>query len=106
MSQNMCPSCGKPSLVTGALQSTGAVRFRPLETKFLTFRTADVAVHASMCSSCGALVLTGDVHKLDLLKNRPGRQEAARAAGGEASGRLPQRSMAATCFSLTEVMRV
>ncbi len=84
MSQDACPSCGKPSLVRGALQSTGSVRFRPFQAKFLTFRTADIVVHAHMCSSCGSVMLLGDAQKLDQLKSTVPRQEKAPAAADQA----------------------
>ncbi len=82
MSLDSCPSCGEPSLVSGTLQSTGAVHFRPLETKFLTFRTADVNVRASMCSACGCVALCGDVEKLRRLQNTPSGQEHVPSVDG------------------------
>ena len=84
MSQDTCPYCEKASLVRGTLESTGAIRFRPLETKFLTFRTADIDVHASMCSSCGWVGLTGDTEKLNQLKNIHGRHAGVPSATSQA----------------------
>lgn len=62
-----CPKCPGTSLVEGALQSTGSVRFRPASAKFLTFRTADIAIRAAMCPHCGHVALVGDPNKLRLL---------------------------------------
>ncbi len=84
MSQDACPSCGKPALVRGALQSTGSVRFRPFQAKFLTFRTADIAIQAQMCASCGCVVLLGDAHKLEQLKSSAPGQESAPATVDQA----------------------
>ncbi len=84
MSQDACPSCGKPALVRGALQSTGSVRFRPFQAKFLTFRTADIAIQAHMCASCGCVVLLGDAHKLEQLKSSAPGQESAPATVDQA----------------------
>ena len=84
MSQEACPSCGKPALVRGALQSTGSVRFRPLQAKFLTFRTADIAIQAHMCASCGCVRLVGDAYKLEQVKNSASGQESAPATADQA----------------------
>ena len=62
-----CPNCNSRYVVEGTLQSTGAVHFRPAEAKFLTFRTADVAVRSAMCAECGQITLIGDRQKLHLL---------------------------------------
>ena len=75
MSLDSCPNCGEPSLVSGTLQSTGAVHYRPLEAKFLTFHTADVNIRAGMCSACGCIALRGDVEKLKHLRNAPSDRE-------------------------------
>ncbi len=69
MKQNSCSQCGGTHLVTGMMQSTGAIRFRPLEAKFLTFHTADVTVRANMCASCGWICLVGDTDKLQLVND-------------------------------------
>lgn len=82
MPMDSCPSCGEPSLVSGTLQSTGAVRYRPLEAKFLTFHTADVNVRASMCSACGCVALCGDVEKLRRLQNTPSEQQPVQSVDG------------------------
>ncbi len=74
MTQYACPRCGAADLVAGSIQSTGAVRFRPAESKFMTLHTADVNVKAHMCISCGALTLLGDTDKLRVLKGVPARQ--------------------------------
>lgn len=59
-----CDRCGAEALVQGALQSTGTMHFRPFGVPFLTFRTADIAVRATMCKDCGNITFLGDVEKL------------------------------------------
>jgi ribosomal protein S27AE len=71
MTQYACPRCGVAELVPGILQSTGTVRFRPSEIKFMTLHTADVALKAHMCVSCGAITLLGDAEKLKLIRSTP-----------------------------------
>jgi hypothetical protein len=68
MSQVVCPGCGATTMSAGCLESTGVVRFRPLQTRFLTFRTGDIAVRAMMCHSCGFIAMIGDTDKLRILK--------------------------------------
>ncbi|HVP11766.1 MAG TPA: hypothetical protein VMV94_11335 [Phycisphaerae bacterium] len=74
MTQYACPRCGAIDLVAGMMQSTGAVRFRPSEIKFMTLHTADIAVKAHMCISCGAITLLGDIEKLKLICAAPRRE--------------------------------
>lgn len=69
MAFSSCPQCKADSLVEGTMQSTGAVYFRPIGVKFMTFRTADVAVQSYMCLSCGGISMKGDVQKLELVQN-------------------------------------
>lgn len=76
MTQYACPRCGAAELVAGSMQSTGSVRFRPNEIKFLTFHTADIAVGAHMCASCGAITLLGDAEKLRLVSSAPHNEAA------------------------------
>ena len=64
MAQIKCCNCGSTKLVAGGLQSTGTVYFRPRQARFMTFRTADVAVQAMMCCDCGVCTAVGDVAKL------------------------------------------
>jgi hypothetical protein len=68
MPNPVCQSCNQGPLIDGAIQSTGSIYFRPASTPFLTFTTADIAVHASMCASCGSVQLIGDSRKLRQLK--------------------------------------
>lgn len=51
------------------MQSTGTINFRPLAVKFMTFRTADIAVNAQMCGQCGHIALTGNIEKLKLIQD-------------------------------------
>jgi hypothetical protein len=81
MMQYACPRCGATELVSGMMQSTGAVRFRPSEIKFMTFHTADIMVQAHMCAACGAITLLGDVEKLKLVRSTPAREARSVAVG-------------------------
>jgi ribosomal protein S27AE len=79
MSQNDCPQCGATGMVQGLIESTGVIRFRPVQTRFFTFRTGDIAVRATMCPSCGHIAMTGDCEKLRVLSGaqaRPAEQPA------------------------------
>lgn len=71
MSQEACPRCGETDWVAGALESTGQIRFRPVQTRFFTFRTGDINIRARMCSACGYLDLTGDTGKLHHIHREP-----------------------------------
>ena len=71
MSQEACPRCGDARLVVGVLESTGQIRFRPLQTRFFTFRTGDVGIRAQICSACGNLIMTGDTSKLSQINGVP-----------------------------------
>lgn len=64
MVHDTCVYCGSNQLADGSVQSTGVVHFRPVGAKFLSFRTADVAVQSRMCLQCGAIHMRGDVEKL------------------------------------------
>ncbi len=63
MTERQCPSCGSTSLEPGHVQSTGAIYFRPDNTRFLTLKTADVRLHANLCTECGVVTLVGNVEK-------------------------------------------
>ena len=79
MSQNDCPQCGATGMAQGLIESTGVIRFRPVQTRFLTFRTGDIAVQAMMCPSCGHIAMAGDCEKLRILTGaqaRPAEQPA------------------------------
>jgi len=71
MTQYACPRCGAVDLVSGSIQSTGAVRFRPVDAKFMTLHTADIGLKAHMCATCGALTILGDTEKLRSIRPIP-----------------------------------
>ena len=75
MTQFACPRCGAEDLVPGRMHSTGAVHFRPAESKFLTFHTADIRLDVHMCASCGGVTLLGDAEKLRLLRGAPSTEQ-------------------------------
>ena len=79
MLQNECPHCHTAAVVPGFLESTGIVRFRPAQTRFLTFRTGDIAIRATMCPSCGHIDMVGDNEKLRLLSGTQARPNAQNA---------------------------
>ncbi len=64
MKQFACPRCGGEDLVPGHMHSTGAVHFRPSDSKFMTLHTADISIEVHMCASCGCVTLLGDAEKL------------------------------------------
>ncbi len=81
MSMSTCPYCNATELVEGTLQSTGTLHFRPGGVKFMTFRTADIAVNSFMCASCGGIVIKGDVQKLGLVQNGGSREARPQTVG-------------------------
>jgi len=75
MTQFACPRCGAEDLAPGQLHSTGTVLFRPAESKFMTFHTADIKIEVHMCTSCGAVTLLGDAEKLKLIRSTPSTEQ-------------------------------
>jgi len=55
-----CPSCGSEKLEPGTSQSTGKVYFRLKNTKFLSLKTANIAIQGNICIDCGIITLVGD----------------------------------------------
>ena len=82
MSADTCHHCGCDSLASGSLLSSGLIKFRPGTAKFLSFRTADIAVKARMCRSCGAISMIGNREKLVLLEMDDTKKTASCVAGG------------------------
>ena len=66
-----CYRCNGETVVLGALYSGMRTSFRPQESKFLTLETGDVMTKATMCRSCGAVEIVGDVNKLRRLTSEP-----------------------------------
>ena len=62
-----CVCCNSSRVESGSLQTTGRVRFHPDHTKFLSLKTSDIKISASMCLDCGYIHLVGDVEKANLL---------------------------------------
>lgn len=62
-----CLSCGGAKLESGTLTSTGALRFRPNNAKFMKLKTANVDVQAKLCLDCGSVALTADIEKVKSL---------------------------------------
>jgi len=58
-----CPLCGSDKVEPGKLESTGRVRFRPDNAKFLKAETANVDVIGLFCTRCGNITLLGDSEK-------------------------------------------
>jgi len=70
-----CIACGHASLVSGTVQSTGKVYFRPDKTRFFTLSEALVAVEARVCPQCGFVQTFADTSKLDKLLKKEDRAE-------------------------------
>jgi excisionase family DNA binding protein len=68
--REVCPGCHHDELVDGHIQSTGLCYFRPKQTKFWTFRQANVDTTARMCPRCGMIVWFGDQAGLAALRKR------------------------------------
>jgi len=58
-----CFRCGSTQLVSGRVQSTGRMNFRPDKVNFFAPRTADLSITGMMCLDCGAIELIGDINK-------------------------------------------
>lgn len=65
-----CDHCGGFDLEPGQIQANGLLHFRPTNSKFMTFRTADVGVKANVCRDCGTVQLVADTRKLASLTER------------------------------------
>ncbi|MCJ8332048.1 MAG: helix-turn-helix domain-containing protein [Lentisphaeria bacterium] len=63
-----CSSCGSQRLMTGKLQSTGLLYFKPNKTKFWTLNESNVGLTAEMCADCGLIQFSGDLKKLKALR--------------------------------------
>ena len=48
-----CLMCGHSELIEGHLQSTGKVYFKPLLSRFWSFKESMVPTTVRMCSACG-----------------------------------------------------
>jgi len=62
-----CAACGHSVLVEGRLQGNSRLYFRPIHTKFWTFREAMVPTKAKVCAACGYVQLHVDTEKLTKL---------------------------------------
>src|SRR5690349_5660242 len=62
-----CASCGHGVLVSGRLQGTGLLYFKPDKTKFWTFEESLISTRSHMCTACGYLQLHADTAKLGRL---------------------------------------
>jgi excisionase family DNA binding protein len=62
-----CASCGHGVLITGKLQGTGRLYFKPDRTRFWTFSDSMVGMTARVCAACGFVQLNVDTAKLHKL---------------------------------------
>jgi hypothetical protein len=62
-----CPICSSENLEPGSLRSTGAIYFRPKNTKFLTLKTADIELEGIICTDCGHVMLVAEQSKAQAL---------------------------------------
>lgn len=67
--EERCQMCGHDQLVDGQLQSTGLCYFKPLRTKFWTFRESTIPMISRMCVKCGYLHSFADPEKLEKLRD-------------------------------------
>jgi predicted nucleic-acid-binding Zn-ribbon protein len=58
-----CVKCGSENIEPGKVQSSGRLSFYPDRAKFLSWKTSNVSVLASICLDCGTIELAGDVAK-------------------------------------------
>jgi hypothetical protein len=65
--EKKCLRCGGAQLQPGKIKSTGKIWFKPAKTKFLTLKTSNVDLQASLCLDCGTIDLTGDPGKAKAL---------------------------------------
>jgi excisionase family DNA binding protein len=63
-SRARCAACGHGVIVDGHIQGTGRLYFRPLRTRFWTFREAMVPTVAHVCTSCGYVQMHVETEKL------------------------------------------
>jgi excisionase family DNA binding protein len=62
-----CTSCGHSTLISGHVQTTGRLYFKPEKTKFWTFQQSMVPIKALVCPACGNIQLAADTEKLESL---------------------------------------
>ena len=62
-----CAACGHSMLVSGHVQGTGRVYFRPDKTKFWVFSEGLVPTVAKVCTACGYIQMHADTKKLKQL---------------------------------------
>jgi len=65
-----CPLCNSTNVEPGTILSTGKLHFRPEHARFLTLKTANIAVKAHLCLDCGQVSLTGDIEKVKRLTEK------------------------------------
>jgi len=70
-----CVACGHSRLVSGKIQSTGNVYFRPARTRFFTLLQSFVGMSARVCPRCGFVQIFTDTEKLDRLLREADRAE-------------------------------
>jgi hypothetical protein len=70
MDPKKCIRCGGTRLEPGAIQSTGRIYFRPVNSSFWSLRTADVPVEANVCLDCGTVEMVAEVKKVEALVGR------------------------------------
>ena len=62
--EKKCQRCGSEKLQPGTIQSTGKIYFRPEDTKFVTYKTADIEVKSNICIECGNIELAADTQRV------------------------------------------
>ena len=62
-----CSVCESEDLEPGGIQSTGKIYFRPKNARFLSIKTANVEIKATLCLRCGHLDLIADPQQASAL---------------------------------------
>jgi predicted nucleic-acid-binding Zn-ribbon protein len=65
-----CSICENENLEPGSIQSTGKIFFRLENTKFLSFKTANIELKANLCMACGHVELMADTQKASALLSK------------------------------------
>jgi len=75
--KEICQVCHHDKLIDGHFRTTGLNYFRPSKTKFWSLKGSDISSTAKMCARCGAIMLFGDLKKLQALTDAKEKEEMA-----------------------------
>ena len=66
-----CVACGNSELISGSMQSTGKVYFRPAQTKFFTLLEPNISMKGMVFPKCGFIQFFADTEKLSKVRKDP-----------------------------------